>query len=99
MDGFLRRENMGYQQFFRKPQLHRPCAPAVHQFPMRDPRGSNIFLDRLREKSETPASTPKAPAGLASPHANTSVWPLAANLVSGLIVIVSALLLILIMVR
>jgi hypothetical protein len=89
---------MGFQPFFRKPQLHRPYAQAHNQGMGRHERATNFFRDWWQTRTQpgrvsanTPAENP-APAEPALHRVGT--------IVSGLVVFLSVLiLLLLVMVR
>jgi hypothetical protein len=88
---------MGFQPFFRKPQLHRPYAPAAHHYLDRPRRATNFF--RARAQQHTRPTRP-APAAEAAPTVNPPLLPLASQLVMALVVFLSlVILLMLVLVR
>jgi hypothetical protein len=83
---------MGYQQFFRKPQLHRPCTPAAGQFPTGHHRPASFFLDRQRQQNAQDRADAAPAAEAVSPPPATPLLPLAAQLFTGLLVFITILL-------
>ena len=89
---------MGFQPFFRKPQLHRACTPPQHQSSARHHRSTNFFLDRMRNQ-DRPKATP-APAAAAPMPMHAPLLPLASHLITVLLIFINfTILLALVMVR
>jgi hypothetical protein len=89
---------MGFQPFFRKPQLHRPCSPPPHLSTARHERSTNFFMDKLRQQ-DRPKATP-APAATASMPMHAPLLPLASHLITVLLIFINfTILLALVMVR
>jgi hypothetical protein len=87
---------MGYQQFFRKPQLHRPCNASLQQIPTQ-PQRATSFFHAPSEKQVHPVPVLPSANG-AAPAASAPLFPIAASLISGLLVFLSAMMLVMLLI-